>query len=154
MFWGLLVTSRHTHTHTHISSCSAYHPHVGKNHCSCHRSLLSGCYKRETPVYPRPVSALSKSIIWSVHLEGSSRRPHTRSVKLARDFGPYSLWLKRVLCPCEFRCDHECSIEYRHHSRPLPGVVAHNLLIRKSMADTRLCIGTWKMSKTVKSRKA
>lgn len=46
---------------THILSCSACYPHVGKNNCSCCRALLSGCYKGETPVCPRPYIALNGS---------------------------------------------------------------------------------------------
>lgn len=45
----------------------------------------------------------------------NTRRPHTKSVKL-RDFYPFSIWLKRVLCPCAFRCDHECSVVSQRHT--------------------------------------
>lgn len=126
--FGVCLSQTDTHTHIHISSCSAYHPQVGKKHCSCYRSLLSACYKRETPVCRRPLSALNGlAKVSSVqHIQRQHQEATYQICETIIDFLPFCLQLKRALCPCEFRCDHECSIVPRLHSRPLPGVLTYN----------------------------
>lgn len=92
--FSVLVFACHTQTHTHILSCSAYHPHVGKNNCSCYRSLLSRYYKRETPCLSQaslyaPNGPAKKKYHLFRPSKGSTRRPHTKSVKLSEIFAHF-----------------------------------------------------------------
>lgn len=78
--------------------CSAYHPHVGKNHCSCYWSLLSGRYKRETPSVPGLSMLLMGQQMYHPFSpsKDSARGPHTKSVKVWEIFAHFPFCLKRV----------------------------------------------------------
>lgn len=115
----LLVAYRHTHTQirTHFYLAVPTTPMWRKTIAAATDLSFQAITKEGPPSVPGLYMLLM--VQQKYHLfspsKDNTRRPHTKSVK-RRDFYPFSIWLKRVLCPCAFRCDHECSVVSQRHT--------------------------------------
>lgn len=105
-FCCLLVTYRHMHAF-HLAVPTT--PMWGKTIAAATDLSFHSVTKERPPSVP----GLSMLLMGQqkYHLlspsKDSNRRPHSKCVQLSEIFFfcPFSLQLKRVQCPCEFRCD-------------------------------------------------
>lgn len=108
LYWCFLVTYRHT---DFILQCLP--PPCGEKSAAATDLSFQAVTKERPPSVPGLSVLLwaSKSIICSAHLKRApgAHIPNPSSVN-HRLLPVFIFWLIHVLCPCGFRCDHECLI--------------------------------------------
>lgn len=128
---GLSHTHRQTHAHKHTYTLWFFisqrlPPPCGEKNLQLLQIFPFSPLQKRDPCLsqaPRCSKWASKRIICSAHPKDSTRRPHSKSVKIVTHYWPFSLRLMRAPRPCAF---NECSIVSPSHSMLLPGVLKSN----------------------------
>lgn len=148
--FSVLVVACHTHTqeqtwflHTSShTSCSAYHPHVGKIIAAARDLSFQSVTKERPPICLRPLSMLlagQKKYHRFSPSEQSKGNPHTTSVEFPAIIACFAFSCNVFGVPVDSD-DHKWFIVSLPRSRPMPGVLTYTQLYSNQCHK-----GSWKI---------